>query len=114
MRSATGTERASRRWRPCRIEVVATEVTISAPDRVPAGQPFTVEWTGPGAQYDAIDVMSGDPETGKEVAGKRVANGDLDARTVKVRAPKEPGDYTLRYWNGQFKAVLATRPITVE
>ncbi len=96
------------------IEVVATEVTISAPDSVPADQPFLVEWVGPGARYDSIDVMSGHPETGKSVAGKRLTSGDLDARTVQVRAPKAPGNYTLRYWNGDFKAVLATRPIMVE
>jgi hypothetical protein len=31
-----------------------------------------------------------------------------------VKAPKEPGSYTLRYYNGDFAAVLATQPITVE
>jgi len=96
------------------IEVVATDVAIMAPDAVPAGEMFTVEWAGPGAYRDSIDVIAGDPEEGKVLASARVVNGDLDARTVKVRAPKQPGEHTLRYWNGEFREVLATRPITVE
>ena len=35
------------------------------------------------------------------------------ARTVELVAPNEPGDYQLRYWNGDDKTVLATAPITV-
>jgi Ca-activated chloride channel family protein len=31
-----------------------------------------------------------------------------------VKAPKEPGNYLLRYWNGQSEVILATRPIVVE
>lgn len=96
------------------IAVVATDVTIAAPDTVPAGEFFTVDWVGPGAYRDAIEVIAGDPEDGKVLASARLVNGDLDARRVKVRAPKQPGDHTLRYWNGDFHTVLATRPITVE
>ncbi|SDB06843.1 vWA domain-containing protein [Bauldia litoralis] len=96
------------------LVVVATEVTISAPDVVPAGEAFTVEWVGPGARRDSIDVMSGDAEDGKRVGSGRLTNGDYDGQTVKIKAPKEPGSYTLRYWNGDYGVMLATRPITVE
>ena len=96
------------------LTVRATEVTIDAPDKVAAGGTVTVEWVGPGAVRDAIEVVSGDAETGKAVASTRLVNGDYDGRKVKVKAPKDAGTYTLRYYNGDSKAVLATRPIVVE
>ena len=37
---------------------------------------------------------------------------DYDAQTVKVKAPNEPGNYLLRYWNGQSEVILATRQLT--
>jgi Ca-activated chloride channel family protein len=92
------------------LTVVATEVTIEAPDRVAAEEMFEVGWAGPGAVRDSIDIMAGD----RRVGGSRLHNGDLDARTVKVKAPREPGTYTLRYFNGDFSAELASRPIVVE
>lgn len=92
------------------IAVVATEVTITAPDTVKASENFVVSWVGPGAARDAIDVMNGD----RRAASSRLSNGDYNAQTVKIKAPKEPGSYTLRYYNGDFDTVLATRPITVE
>lgn len=95
------------------LAVIVTNVMIEAPDSVPAGEPFTVEWVGPGANRDDIEMMSGDPVDGKSVARARLVNGDYDGQTVKVKAPKEPGSYTLRYWNGDFRKMLATRPITV-
>jgi hypothetical protein len=69
-----------------------------------------VSWVGPGASRDSIDVLAGD----RKVASSRLNNGDLDARTVKVKAPKEPGEYTLRYFNADFGAELARQPIVVE
>ncbi|MCB1488906.1 MAG: hypothetical protein KDJ88_15805, partial [Bauldia sp.] len=96
------------------IVVVATEVTIEAPGTAEAGAFFTVSWVGPGAARDSIDVMTGDPVDGKRLVSVRLSNGDYDAQTLKVKAPKEPGSYMLRYYNGDSKAVLATRPIVVE
>jgi Ca-activated chloride channel family protein len=92
------------------ITVVATEVTITAPDAVKAGENFEVSWVGPGAIRDTIEVMDGD----RRAASARLSNGDYDAQTVSVKAPKDPGSYTLRYYNGDYDAVLATQPITVE
>jgi Ca-activated chloride channel family protein len=96
------------------VSVVATEVTLSAPDEVAAGEAFTAAWVGPGATRDSIDVVSGEAASGKVVASTRVINGDYDAQTVKVKAPKEPGSYLLRYWSGESKVVLASRPIAVK
>ena len=92
------------------ITVVATEVTISAPDTVAAGERFTVGWVGPGAARDDIEIVDGS----KRLTSARVNQGDLDARTVTLKAPDKPGSYELRYYNGDFSTVLASQPISVE
>jgi Ca-activated chloride channel family protein len=96
------------------ITIKATEVTIGAPDKVAAGEPFTVSWVGPGARRDSIDLVSGDAGEGKTIASARLVSGDYDGQKVKLKAPKEAGTYTLRYRNADSGSVLATRPIVVE
>jgi Ca-activated chloride channel family protein len=96
------------------VTIVETEVTITAPDKVAAGESFTVAWVGPGATRDSIDVVSADAVEGRAIATARLTNGDYDGQTVKVKAPKEPGNYVLRYWNADSDVALATRPIAVE
>lgn len=91
--------------------VVETIVTLTAPDQVPANQLFVVEWAGPGARLDDLQILD---QNGKSVRGRRLRNADFDNRRVKIKAPPVPGTYTLRYWNGENKAALATRPISVE
>jgi Ca-activated chloride channel family protein len=112
LRYFSGDSRAVLVTRP--VTIVETEVSVTAPDSVPAGEAFTASWVGPGATRDAIDVVAADAVDGRALASSRLINGDYDAQTVKVKAPKEPGNYLLRYWNGQSEVILATRPIVVE
>ncbi len=93
------------------ITVVAVEVTLGAPDKVAAGQPLVVNWKGPGANYDEIWIVD---SAGKKQASKRLRNDRFDDRQATVKAPKSAGQYELRYWNGENKAVLASQPLTVE
>ena len=97
------------------IEVLPAEVSISAPDAVAIGASIAVAWVGPGGRRDAIEIFD---ETGGRngnvVSSARLVNGDFDGRTVKLSAPATAGSYLLRYWNGDNRAVLATRVITVE
>lgn len=97
------------------IEVLDAEVALDAPDEVPIAVRFTVGWTGPGARRDAIEIF--DPQAnagdGKVIESRRIVNGDMAARTVDLHAPATPGPYQLRYYNGENRAVLATRPLTV-
>jgi Ca-activated chloride channel family protein len=51
---------------------------------------------------------------GRAVFERRVWSGDIDAQTVNLNAPKEAGEYELRYFNGDNKAVLFTRPLSVQ
>lgn len=97
------------------IEVADAEVSLSAPESVNMGTHFTVQWIGPGATRDSVELF--DPRAkagaGNVLSYTRVINGDMDKRTVKLTAPVRPGAYQLRYWNGHSRAVLATRAITI-
>ncbi|MGE0847474.1 MAG: VWA domain-containing protein [Flavobacteriaceae bacterium] len=98
------------------IEILDAETSLSAPESVAMGTRFTVEWVGPGGRRDAVEVFdeTGDGGRGKVVGSMRLANGDYDGGKVELVAPAEPGSYLLRYWNGDNRTVLATRPIAVE
>ena len=49
----------------------------------------------------------------KRQSSKRVRYEDFDNNKVTIKAPKAPGEYVLRYYNGDSKAVLAERPLSV-
>ena len=92
------------------------EVAISAPDSVAMGTTFSVQWRGPGARRDRIDIVDprADGGKGKAIGGKRLVNDDFDNNKVTLTAPAEPGSYRLQYYNGDSRVVLATRPLVVE
>ncbi len=94
------------------VQVTPIEVSLSAPDRVAADSPVTVEWVGPGASLDNIEIYNPAARNGQGqvLVTRRV--GD-EGRTT-LRAPKVAGSYELRYWNGDNRVVLATRPLIVE
>lgn len=98
------------------ITVVPLEIGLEGPDAVETETKFTVDWQGPGARYDSVQIW--DPNArggnGRAVYERRVWAGDIDARNVQLIAPKEPGEYELRYFNGDNKAVLLTRPLSVQ
>jgi len=97
------------------VEVIAAEVSLQAAESVEMGKAFTVDWIGPGGRYDTIEIFSGqaDAGQGEVLRYKRLRNDDFENRKVKITAPAEPGEYQLRYWNGENRKVLATRPIEV-
>ncbi|WP_305989233.1 VWA domain-containing protein [Roseibium sp. MMSF_3544] len=98
------------------ITVVPLEIGLEGPDAVETETKFSVDWKGPGARYDSVQIW--DPNArggnGRSVHERRVWAGDIDAQNVKLTAPKEPGEYELRYFNGDNKAVLFTRPLSVQ
>ena len=98
------------------IKVVDAEVTLKAPQEVDMASSFVVTWTGPGAQYDEVQVW--DPKAragrGAVVDNQRVhSDKGYDQRQVTLTAPAAPGDYELRYWNGDNNKALATLPLRV-
>ena len=97
------------------IEVSAAIVELDAPDQIGQGRYVTVTWTGPGARYDSVQFF--DPRArageGRVAHEKRVRSGDLDNSKVTLPSAAKPGDYELRYYNGDNRTVLLTRPSTV-
>ena len=98
------------------LAVTEAEVALRAPEEVAIASSIVVGWTGPGARYDEVQVF--DPAAnggrGKVVDNKRVNDGPGAAkREVTVVAPATPGDYQLRYYNGDNAQVLLTRPLKV-
>ncbi len=98
------------------LRVLETEVALEAPASVPMASDFTVTWTGPGARFDEVQVW--DPRAragrGKTIDNQRVhSDKGYDQRQVTLTAPGAPGDYTLRYWNGDNSSVLHEQPLEV-
>lgn len=99
--------------RPLIVEAMA--VSLDAPDQVTIGHTVEVAWTGPGARRDRIEIYDPTAQAGrgKVLSNKRLTAGNMDANTVELVVPVKPGAYTLRYWNGDTRIVLAERPIAV-
>lgn len=93
------------------IEVTPADVALFAPDRIAMARPVTVEWKGPGGRYDAVQLV--DPATGKTLHDKRLRNDDFDNNRVTMPTPAKAGPYELRYFAGEDKTVLATRPLDI-
>lgn len=97
------------------IEIETIDVALDAPDVVPIGSMVDVVWSGPGATRDEVWLFDPhDGPNGKKLRSKRLTNDDYDNRKVRLLVPVAPGDYELRYYNGDSRSVLAVRPITVE
>ncbi len=97
------------------IEVLPAETGLLAPGSVGIGQTFRVSWTGPGGRRDRVDIFdpAADGGRGRIVGGKRLINDDVDGRTVALVAPVTAGRYTLQYYNGDNRTVLAETQIEV-
>lgn len=97
------------------IEVIETQVSLSAPESVEIGRPIAVDWEGPGSRYDTVQLF--DPSAmngeGKVLRGQNLRNDDFENRRATLAAPAKAGKYDLRYWNGENKSVLLSRPIEV-
>ena len=91
------------------IRVLAAPATLTAASEVGSGSVFEVQWSGPDNQSDSITVAK--PST----PGNSYENFTYTRKgsPLNVTAPDEPGDYELRYVQGQSGTVLATQPIRV-
>jgi Ca-activated chloride channel family protein len=91
------------------ITVMAATATLDAPDSAPAGSLLSVAFTGPpsgSGDYVAI------AEVGADDLKYKAYGYTKDGSPTKIRLPKEPGNYELRFIHGN-KKVLARRPITL-
>jgi len=93
------------------IDVAAIEVSVTGPASVAAGEVFSVNWQGPGARRDTIDIFS--VESAKIVSRVRILRGDFAGKTLELTAPDVSGEYILRYMNVDNGAVLAEAFLSV-
>jgi hypothetical protein len=92
-----------------RIEVTAVAATLTAPGRVAPGAELSVEWMGPANNHDYVSFASPEDSASKYDSYGYTRLGS----PLKMKAPKEPGSYELRYIQGQSRTILARRPIAV-
>jgi Ca-activated chloride channel family protein len=91
------------------ITVTEVSATLEAPPSVLIDTPFQIEWTGPDNNNDYIAIaLDGSPDN-KQVSYTYTRKGS----PAKLKAPKEAGQYELRYFMGQSRRVLARVPIVV-
>lgn len=92
------------------IVVEDVTATVEAPDAVNAGADFEVRWSGPAYTEDAIAVATAiQPPTAN--LGSRTIRG---TGPLKLRAPKAPGLYEVRYVLGHGRRVLAKTVLKVD
>ncbi len=98
------------------IDIDEVEVSLVALDQIEAARPINVIWEGPGARYDEVQLwdLSAKGGEGKKLFSKRVRQGDFENKAVTLPGPANGGEYELRYYNGDSRLVMVTRPITVQ
>ena len=92
------------------IEAAPVESTLQAPEKAKAGTSIQVRWTGPGYQGDYIAVAELGTRSSTYVHYVDTSKGN----PVRLKLPKEPGEYELRYIAKQDNTRLARKRIVVE
>ncbi len=98
--------------------VVPYSISLSAPQSVTAGERFKVDWQGPAAHRDWIDIVpAGETETGNELDSFYAEHGLEDDDAYTLLAPDTPGRYDIRYvatHPGRGEQVRILHIITIE
>jgi Ca-activated chloride channel family protein len=93
------------------VRVVAADLTIEAPNEVAAGEHFDVTISGPDGLAGRVHIIAAG--TGKSLTLRSVQDGSITAyEPLSLKAPKQPGDYLIR-WMTVKKEILAERSLTV-
>ena len=92
------------------LKVEAVTASLTAPAKVPARSVFEVTWKGPNNPGDFITVVA--PTAKEKDFG--ASNGYTQrGNPVRLEAPREAGNYELRYITGQSNRTLAKTAMTV-
>jgi len=91
------------------VEVTAISGTIDAPENVPAGSEFKVEWTGPSNKGDYLTIVPAGAEEGAYKDYAYTQHGSPSELT----APDDVGAYEVRYVIASSKRTLVSQPITL-
>ncbi len=91
------------------IEIKAVSANLLVPTSVKAGETFEVGWRGPDNQSDYISIALPDQGPGSYKGYTYTSRGS----PAKVKAPKEPGTYEVRYILGRGSKLLDKKTILI-
>jgi Ca-activated chloride channel family protein len=91
------------------ILIAAAAITLEAPERVVAGAPVRVAWTGPDNRGDYLTIVPVSTPDGQYGNYADTAKGS----PLAVTAPIQPGRAEIRYMTGQHAKVLARRALEI-
>lgn len=94
---------------PLQVMSVRTEIAFAPMVRV--GDTLRINWTGPGADRDYIDIVPrGETRTSRRSIRKNTSKGN----PIELRTPEEAGDYDVRYiLRAKRSHVIAVQPLRV-
>lgn len=92
------------------VTIAPVTAEIRAPAAAMAGTELVVPWQGPGYPEDFVSVARADQPPAAHLNFISVRKGN----PAKLRAPKEPGTYEVRYVLGRGSRLLARASITVK
>lgn len=85
-------------------------VTLDAVGEIGAGEPFDVQWVGPGQDNDWIGIADVKAKASNHKSYAYAKRGN----PAKLRAPTKAGSYEVRYVNSSERSVMARQPLTVK
>lgn len=91
------------------IKVMATSASIESPATVEVGRTIEVSWEGPGNDRDYVMIVPAGAKENSAGPYAYVRRG----KQLRVNAPKEVGDYEVRYVTGAKRFTLASNPLKV-
>lgn len=91
------------------LSVEPVNATLQAPATAVAGSEITVRWTGPAYPEDALTLAKPDQNAGQHLAKAATRQG----ASLKLRVPKEPGRYEIRYFMGFGSRILHRQALEV-
>ncbi len=92
------------------ITINAVTAQVQAPKSANAGTQFDVKWQGPAYKSDYITIARPDQRPASYVSYTYVSSGN----PLKLKAPKKPGAYEVRYILRRGNKLLAKEPITIK
>ncbi|PJI91557.1 Ca-activated chloride channel family protein [Yoonia maricola] len=93
------------------ITVTAIEARLIAPDSAAAGSDLIVGWDGPDYEGDYIGIGLADAENSARWDSFAYTR---DGNPLSINLPDAAGDYIIRYFVGQDRTVIASRPLTID
>lgn len=92
------------------LEIFEILATLAGPAEVAPGESFAVAWTGPDENQDFLSIAA----VGEGDDQYRSFSPAAAGSPARLRAPREPGDYELRYVRANDGEVLARKQFVVK